>query len=196
MRRIRLTATLTAALLLLAGCGAQQGASEGNQQHKEPEQAQQQPEPETSERGNLVKHIGDTAYIYADTSEKTEWARWTVTNITLDAPCTNEYAEPSENGHMVVMDVTAQTTKDLPTDQPLYLGAPGAWQYVLKDGTISNAPVQGSASTMCLPQADMLPDTIGTASKAQGKLVFDLPTTDGYLVYKDVDATGWEYPLS
>lgn len=39
-------------------------------------------------------------------------------------------------------------------------------------------------------------DTIGTASKAQGKLVFDLPTTDGYLVYKDVDATGWEYPLS
>ena len=143
MRRIRLTATLTAALLLLAGCGAQQGANEGNQQHKEPEQAQQQPEPETSERGNLVKHIGDTAYIYADTSKKTEWARWTVTNITLDAPCTNEYAEPSENGHMVVMDVTAQTTKDLPTDQPLYLGAPGAWQYVLKDGTISNAPVQG-----------------------------------------------------
>lgn len=52
MRRIRLTATLTAALLLLAGCGAQQGANEGNQQHKEPEQAQQQPEPETSERGN------------------------------------------------------------------------------------------------------------------------------------------------
>lgn len=39
MRRIRLTATLTAALLLLAGCGAQQGANEGNQQHKEPEQA-------------------------------------------------------------------------------------------------------------------------------------------------------------
>lgn len=49
---------------------------------------------------------------------------------------------------------------------------------------------------MCLPQADMLPDTIGPASKAQGKLVFDLPTTDGYLVYKDGDVTGWEYPLS
>lgn len=195
MRRMRLTATLTAALLLLAGCGAQQGANEGNQQHKEPEQAQQQPEPETSERGNRVKHIGDTAYIYADASRKTEWARWTVTNITLDAPCTNEYAKPSENGHMVVMDMTVQTTKDLPTDQPLYLGVAGAWQYVLKDGTISNAPVQESAE-LCLPRADMLPDKIGTASKAQGKLVFDLPTTDGYLVYKDGYDTGWEYPLS
>lgn len=195
MRRMKLTATLTAALLLLAGCGAQQGADEGNQPHKKPEQAQQQPEPETSERGNRVKHIGDTAYIYADASKKTEWARWTVTNITLDAPCTNEYAEPSENGHMVVMDVTVQTTKDLPTDQPLYLGVTGDWQYVLKDGTISNAPVNGSAA-LCLPRADVLPDVIGTASKAQGKIVFDLPTTDGYLVYKDGDVTGWEYPLS
>ena len=142
-----------------------------------------------------MKHIGDTAYIYADASRKTEWARWTVTNITLDAPCTDEYAEPPENGHMVVMDVTAQTTKDLPTDQPLYLGVTGDWQYVLKDGTISNAPVNGSAA-LCLPQADRLPDVIGPASKAQGKLVFDLPTTDGYLVYKDGDVTGWEYPLS
>lgn len=195
MRRMRLTATLTAALLLLAGCGAQQGANEGNQPHKKPEQAQQQPEPETSERGNRVKHIGDTAYIYADASRKTEWARWTVTNITLDAPCTNEYAKPSENGHMVVIDVTVQTTKDLPTDQPLYLGVAGAWQYVLKDGTISNAPVQGSAM-LCLPRADRLPDQIGTASKAQGKLVFDLPTTDGYLIYKNGYSTGWEYPLS
>lgn len=195
MRRMRLTATLTAALLLLAGCGAQQGANEGNQPHKKPEQAQQQPEPETSERGNRVKHIGDTAYIYADASRKTELARWTVTNITLDAPCTNEYARPSENGHMVVMDVTVQTTKDLPTDQPLYLGVTGDWQYVLKDGTISNAPVQGSAE-LCLPRADRLPDQIGTASKAQGKLVFDLPTTDGYLIYKNGYDTGWEYPLS
>ena len=118
-----------------------------------------------------------------------------MTNITLDAPCTDEYAEPPENGHMVVMDVTAQTTKDLPTDQPLYLGVTGDWQYVLKDGTISNAPVNGSAA-LCLPQADRLPDVIGPASKAQGKLVFDLPTTDGYLVYKDGDVTGWEYPLS
>lgn len=195
MRRMRLTATLTAALLLLAGCGAQQGADEGNQPHKKPEQAQQQPEPKTSERGNVVKHIGDTAYIYADASRKTELARWTVTNITLDAPCTDEGAEPSENGHMVVMDVTVQTTKDLPTDQTLYLGVTGYWQYVLKDGTISNAPVNGSAA-LCLPQADMLPSEIGPASKAQGKLVFDLPTTDGYLIYKGGYATGWEYPLS
>lgn len=125
MRRMRLTATLTAALLLLAGCGAQQGANEGNQPHKKPEQAQQQPEPETSERGNRVKHIGDTAYIYADASRKTEWARWTVTNITLDAPCTDEYAEPPENGHMVVMDVTAQTTKDLPNRPAAVSGRDG-----------------------------------------------------------------------
>lgn len=196
MRTRSIAATLAAVVLLLSGCGAQQNTAETTKEHQKPEQAQQQAEPETSERGNLVKHIGDTSYIYADTSMKTEWAQWTVTNITLDAPCTNEYAEPSENGHMVVMDVTAETTKDLPTDQPLYLGAVGMWQYVLKDGTISNAPVQGSASTMCLPQSELLPGEIGTASKAQGKLVFDLPTTDGYLVYKDGDTTGWEYPLS
>ena len=110
--------------------------------YKKPEKAkpQQTEKPKTSSRGNLIKRIGDTASIYKSQADKTLLASWTVTNITLDAPCVPAYegAETSPaNGHFVVLDITVETTSDFDSDSygPLGLGAPG--------GTaISMEPVQ------------------------------------------------------
>ena len=85
--------------------------------YKKPEKAkpQQTEKPKTSSRGNLIKRIGDTASIYKSQADKTLLASWTVTNITLDAPCVPAYegAETSPaNGHFVVLDITVETTSD------------------------------------------------------------------------------------
>lgn len=89
--------------------------------YKKPEKAkpQQTEKPKTSSRGNLIKRIGDTASIYKSQADKTLLASWTVTNITLDAPCVPAYegAETSPaNGHFVVLDITVETTSDFDSD--------------------------------------------------------------------------------
>lgn len=51
MRRIRLTATLTAALLLLAGCGAQQGANEAISSTRSPSKPSSSPNQRPASEG-------------------------------------------------------------------------------------------------------------------------------------------------
>lgn len=175
--------------------------------YKKPEKAkpQQTEKPKTSSRGNLIKRIGDTASIYKSQADKTLLASWTVTNITLDAPCVPAYegAETSPaNGHFVVLDITVETTSDFDSDSygPLGLGAPGYWTYIQNDGTQWNGNLDGTSSKIttytCLPENQRLPQIIGQGVKAQGKVLFDLPSTDGYLVYGNESGHGWEYPLA
>ena len=175
--------------------------------YKKPEKAkpQQTEKPKTSSRGNLIKRIGDTASIYKSQADKTLLASWTVTNITLDAPCVPAYegAETSPaNGHFVVLDITVETTSDFDSDSY------GPWDWALPaigrifkmmapSGTaISMEPVQKITTYTCLPENQRLPQIIGQGVKAQGKVLFDLPSTDGYLVYGNESGHGWEYPLA
>lgn len=48
----------------------------------------------------------------------------------------------------------------------------------------------------CLTDTETLPGSIGPGTQASGKVVFDIPSTDGILVYSDGPSGGWEYPLS
>ena len=164
---------------------------------KEPEGEPETIEAETSERGYLIKRIGDEAAILK-TDRKTELATWALTGIDVDAPCTADYSEPSENGHFVTLSFDVETNKDLieVRGYSFMLGAVGQWRYYLADGTLWNGdPTYGNARS-CLARTEQLPDTIGASAKASGKIAFDLPTTDGVLVFsEDGGASGWEYPL-
>lgn len=168
-----------------------------NPQESEPKENPEIPKAETSERGYLVKRIGDKSALLKPDGE-TEIASWTLTGIDVDASCTAEYSQPSENGHFVILSFDVETGKDLIEvhGYPFMLAAGGQWQYYLADGTLWNgAPVYGNAPS-CLAQTERLPDSIGASTKASGKIAFDLPTTDGVLVFSDNGGIdGWEYPL-
>lgn len=175
------------------------------EEYKKPEKAkpQQTEKPKTSSRGNLIKHIGDIAGISASKNSSDLIAQWTVKNITIDAPCTPSYegapTTPS-NGHFIMLDIEVETTSGFDSRYgQLALGSPAAWTYIKKDGTQWNGRLDGTIDNMavysCIPDNESLPGTIGQGVKAEGKVMLDVPATDGYLVYTD-GSNGWEYPLS
>ncbi|MEE8666905.1 MAG: hypothetical protein SOI13_01280 [Bifidobacterium mongoliense] len=198
MKRVFALLSCAAIIVGLAACGgtsASDGSSAGSSSGamSEPSPSRSPvPKAKTNERGNIIKHVGDTTRVFKGEDRSTLLASWTVTGISLDAKCTDENAQPSENGHFVIFDVTAMTTKDVDS---LSVGSQGLWHYVEPDGTLWNGSVSG-ASFMCLPRDQTLPGMIGPALKAQGKIVFDLPSTDGSLVYSNGPGGGVEYPLS
>ena len=157
-------------------------------------------ESQKSKRGNLIKHIGDTASTCADTSCSTLLTQWKVTNITLDFQCpVSDYAYNDgkpENGHFVAFDFEAETSADNGDgkDHSIYLGNSGPWTYFTKDGTQWNGNVKSMSAQMCIPDDQRFPSTVQPGSKASGKIVFDVPSTDGVLAFT-LGVGGWEYPL-
>uniref|UniRef100_UPI000463099D hypothetical protein n=1 Tax=Arthrobacter sp. CAL618 TaxID=1055770 RepID=UPI000463099D len=65
---------------------------------EEAEEAEEAEEPETSDRGNLVKDVGEPAGIFNTNDRSTNVIDFTVTSI-APAKCTEEYAQPPINGH-------------------------------------------------------------------------------------------------
>lgn len=90
---------------------------------------------------------------------------------------------------------TADSSADIDKHLPLSLGFPGVWNYYLKDGTLWNGDPAGDYSESCLDSTETLPGTIGAGTRASGKVVFDLPLTDGILAFDESLSGGWEYLL-
>lgn len=153
-----------------------------------------------SKRGNLIKRVGDLSMVKT-TSGKTI-ASWTLTDIDVAPKCVADSGQSEkqpENGHFVVLsfDVkTANASADIDKHLPLSLGSPGVWKYYLKDGTLWNGNPAGDYSESCLAPTETLPGTIGAGTRASGKVVFDLPSTDGILVFDESLSGGWEYSIS
>lgn len=150
---------------------------------------------ERNDRGNIIKHAGDKAMILTDNNELTVQATWTVDSIEYDVKCTEEYAKPAENGHYVVFNVTAETTKNL--ENTLLIGNANLWKFVSSDGTIYNGNVGDDNTFSCLAKKERFPYQLGAAQKAKGKIVFDVPSYNGSLIYSEygTGSDGWEYPL-
>lgn len=203
-----------AATLLLAGCGSDattaeapsvepanpasstsaeaEPAPETTEAEPTEEATTQAPAAEKSERGNLVKQIGEGAGL---TYEGEQTVSFVINSITVDAPCTAEFATPPENGHIVVLDVSVKTEPALAED-PFgeFWMSPSSWKAIAPNGTTSNASSGTAAAFGCLPQQEMLPQSIGPAEQATGKVVLDVENPSGILIFQDPSASaGWEW---
>lgn len=153
-----------------------------------------------SKRGNLIKKVGDVAAIKTKSGKTI--ASWTLTKIDAAPQCVADSGvaeKQPENGHFVVLsfDVkTADASVDTEGSLPLSLGSPAVWRYYLKDGTLWNGNPDGDYSGSCIDSNERLPGNIGAGTRASGKVVFDLPSTDGVLVFDQSLSGGWEYSLS
>ena len=150
-----------------------------------------------SKRGNLVKGIGDKAAIL--TTDGKEIASWEVTSIDTNPTCDSGNGQ-SANGHFVVLTfdvVTSDASVDTNHTLPLSLGSPAIWQYYSADGSQWNGDPSGNYMQSCLTNStELLPGSIGAGTHATGKVVFDLPSTDGVLAFSTNLDGGWEYDLS
>jgi len=152
-----------------------------------------------SPRGNIIKKLGEPGGV--TNKEGKQMVNFTINSITPDVPCTNQYAQKSQNGHFVVLDVTVETTADFvsSTDQrPLTFDLnPGMFKFVGKNGTTYNGNLGSGAAYGCLADAEQLANGrgVGPAEKATGKVVVDVPDTTGTLVYQNfmIGSGGWEW---
>ncbi|WP_247828263.1 DUF4352 domain-containing protein [Arthrobacter antioxidans] len=150
------------------------------------------PEAAKSTRGNLIKQIGEGAGL---TDEGEQVVTFVVNSITVDVPCTGNYPSPVENGHILVLDVSVVTEPALAESiNPTFYMSPYDFTEIAPNGTTSNADLGTMATYSCLPDAEVLPQTIGPGENVTGKVVLDVANPNGTLVFKYAGApAGWEW---
>ena len=194
-----LVATSILSVLALSGCSGDKSEKESGAAPTLPATSssasptQEAPEPETSSRGNLVKVLGQEAGFCTDTDCNQVGATFTIDAITVDLPCTNEYSEPAENGHLVSIAMRAATSPDMPDDMFLYF-SPSDFKVIGADGlTVGNLGTFAAFS--CLDDSEMFPqEELGRGQQYAGQIVLDSPTPSGVLIYAPSGSgTGWEW---
>lgn len=194
--------TLPVAALLLAGCGGSPASSptaptvEPISSGAASTSAAAAPESSKSPRGNIVKGFGQGASITDTAHDNKEIVNFTVNSI-APVTCTEQYAQPAENGHLVVVDVAVETKPELADSfmKSYYLGG-GDFKFVADNGTTFNGNLFTGATYSCLPSAELFPSAgLGPGEKATGKVVLDVPAPTGILVLKAPfsSTNGWEY---
>lgn len=154
---------------------------------------------QTSPRGNLVKKTGDPASMFIEGQESEPVMNFVVKGIEVDPACTSEYAMPAENGHFVTIDLDVETGTPEQFEEAFsmsdYTMSFSNWKFVDANGTTANTTSSGPAYG-CLTEAEYLPSAIGAGERATGKVVLDLPTTDGHLIYEEpLSFSGWEWEI-
>jgi hypothetical protein len=118
---------------------------------------------------------------------------FTIHAITPDGQCTSEYAQKPENGHFVILKITAKTSTR--TQQQLMI-IPNDFAVVGADGVTETALTSGPANG-CLKNADRFPpQVLAAGSQYTGALVLDSKSNHGVLTFRPSglqDNGGWEW---
>jgi hypothetical protein len=151
--------------------------------------------PTTSVRGLLAKSLGQSAGFSSPNGA--DQATFTLDAITVDAPCTGPYAEPAEQGHMIVLAFTITTAPTLLADQGWYIHAHD-FALVGPDG-VTSINLDTNASRLCLTDAERLPlDPYAAGSKYVGKIALDAKHATGTITYRPQNmgnGGGWEWAI-
>lgn len=190
---------IVAAFLALAGCGS----GSGRDASADPElpstsaatnAGEEDTEPATNDRGNLVKALGEESGFCADDACEGPLAvTFTVDAIAVDPVCSGAFAQPSENGHLIAVSLRAATSPDMPADVFARFAA-SEFRVIGPDGlTVSG--LDTAAAYSCLDKPATFTDLpLGPGQQYAGQLVVDSPSPTGVLVFAPVGASaGWEW---
>ena len=200
MLRRALPAALAASIsLTLAACGGEDSAStEAAADATLPTKTSAAPTtaepaaPARSDRGNIIKQIGEEGGNYLNEHSDELVFRFAVDAIRVDQDCNSEYPQEPANGHFIGIDVRAATTANLPPDFFVHMSA-DQFQVIGPDG-LTVTDVWGTAYSCLDTASSFTSDQLGPAQQYAGTVVIDSPVTSGTLVYKhDGDSTGWEW---
>lgn len=154
--------------------------------------------PSLSPRGNVVKEIGEDAGIIDGNGERL--VNFVVNSISTNVICTEESAQPAENGLFVAVDVSVQTSPAMADPDALITTfdmSPWMFSAISPRGISSNADPGTFASFTCMDDSVLLPSSIGPGENAEGIVLLDLQYPSGILVFEDFHTGGsweWEYP--
>lgn len=154
------------------------------------------PEPvddKKSERGNLIMTPGDTGLIQSGSTGETT-TKFTVNSIKAGT-CNQEYSHAAQNGTILLVDVSVETTKALAkSSYPKYTLSGYDFKYIAANGTTFNGNLSTIATYSCIPDAQQFPSGgMGPAEKITAKVVLDVPAAHGILVLESGLAGGFEY---
>ncbi|MDR6685812.1 hypothetical protein J2Y41_001367 [Arthrobacter sp. 1088] len=151
-----------------------------------------------SARGNFIAGLGDIG-TFSNQSSKKVTTKFTVDSI-LDTVCTEPYSRPAENGRIIAVAMTVETTPELAQDSfPKHLVSAHDFKFIAANGTTFNGSLGTTATYSCIDDALEFPSGgMGPAEKVSASVVLDLPPGAGTLVYTGGAYTGpfFEYPIS
>jgi hypothetical protein len=149
-----------------------------------------------SSRGNMIKKLGEEAGICGDDSCKSVAVRFSVDEVKVDAACTEQFAGPASNGHMIAVKLRISTASDMRPEVGMDLFNPNDFAIIGPD-ELTESSLATQAAYSCLNDREKLP-TAGLApgSKYQATIVLDSRNTGGALQFRPSGSTvglGWEW---
>jgi hypothetical protein len=158
-------------------------------------ESRQTPEAELSQRGNIVKDIDEIAGAFTDDTMETTWLEFKITDVTVNGECTEEFAEPADNGHLIFVRIEVSTGSEWPEFmEGTTVGLDYEWSIVGEDGLTESA-LDTISTYGCLPEAELLPAAgIGPGENATGTVILDSRNETGVLILRPwfLDG-GWEW---
>jgi hypothetical protein len=207
-KSLSIAALALTATLALSACGTENGAQSGTAPEAsestspavsaptaEPipsETATTDAGPAKNDRGNIVMKFGDIGTISSGASGDVQ-TKFTVHSIKPIA-CTGEYASAAQNGSVLAVDITVETTKELAKDSyPKFTLSGYDFKYIANNGTTFNGNLSTTATYSCIPDAETFPSGgLGPSEKTRAKIILDAPATKGILVLES-GLSGFEY---
>lgn len=123
-----------------------------------------------------------------------------ITKITVDGKCTADYAQKSENGHFLFLEVSVDTSPRMASTFSADLLNTGNFSIIGADGLTENGNnLSSSPSYGCVPRARMLPLTLNPGQRYTGTIVLDSRHTHGKLRLTPIggryEGDSWQWQL-